>query len=323
MTDVTEFQGVYPILYSLFDSRGQLDREAMRRQVEGCIEYGADGIATLGLATEVQSLTSRERRLLVEWNAEDIGGRVPLAVTIFEPSAEEQVDAVRHAADAGASWVILQPPATVATPDDLKRAFSHVLDASPLPSAIQNAPQFLGLGLSPAEITELCHHHPQLKLIKQEVSAVETAELVQSVAGKLSVFTGRGGLELVDGLRAGVHGLIPAPEYADALIRIWKLHHDGSIEEAERVYRDVLPLAVFIMQSISSLTCYGKLLLCLRLGIAYHQRDPALIPTAFGIRTLLSHARHAGIPLPPDSGPDAMLNANGRGVRASDRDRDF
>ena len=34
------FHGIYPMLYAFFDADGKPDREAMRRQVEGCLVMG-------------------------------------------------------------------------------------------------------------------------------------------------------------------------------------------------------------------------------------------------------------------------------------------
>lgn len=287
--------GVHPILYALFDAEGGLDRAAMRRQVEICIDQGAVGITTLGLATEVRHLTAEQRRQMVEWNTEDIAGRIPLGVTIFAPTPEEQIEAIDHAAATGAGWVILQPSATARDEQSLAAGFSQVLERSVLPAALQNMPQFLGVGLSVGAITQLAENHANLVGVKQEVAATETAELVESVGDRLRVFSGRGGLELVDCVRAGVAGHIPAPEYADYLVEIWRLMAAGDEAAARDVYARILPLATFILQSLDSLTTYGKLLFCLRNGLPFHPRADAPRPTPFGTRSLTSHARHIGI----------------------------
>ena len=59
--------GIYPILYAFYDRSGGLDRDAMRRQVECCVAAGAQGIAVLGLITEVGRLTvaAREQVLTI------------------------------------------------------------------------------------------------------------------------------------------------------------------------------------------------------------------------------------------------------------------
>ena len=103
---MTRPRGVYPILYAFFDERGALDRCAMRRQLEACVAGGAHGIAILGLITEVASLTEGERRSLIEWAAEDLAQRTPLAVTIAGRNVNEQVDLARFAQSNGASWQV-------------------------------------------------------------------------------------------------------------------------------------------------------------------------------------------------------------------------
>ncbi len=287
--------GVHPILYALFDAEGELDREAMRRQVEICVGQGAAGITTLGLATEVRALTAEQRRRVVEWNVEDVAGRVPLGVTIFAPTPQEQLKAVDHAAAAGADWVILQAPASAADEHTLADDFSQVLVRCTLPAAVQNMPQFLGVGLSVAAIGRLADRHANLVAVKQEVSATETAELVASVGTRLQVFSGRGGLELVDCIRAGVTGHIPAPEYAEALVEVWRLMAAGEEAAARDLYARYLPLATFILQSLDSLTVYGKLLFCLRHGLPFHPRPGSARPTPFGVRSLRAHAAYLGI----------------------------
>jgi dihydrodipicolinate synthase/N-acetylneuraminate lyase len=44
-------------VHAFFDAGEELDRQAMRRQVELCLEADVAGIAALGLATEVAKLS--------------------------------------------------------------------------------------------------------------------------------------------------------------------------------------------------------------------------------------------------------------------------
>ena len=104
------FHGIYPMLYAFFDADGKPDREAMRRQVEGCIAGGVHGLAIGGLATECNKLSSEEKLTLFSWVLEDAADRVPVSVTVSAPTASEQVSMVRTAADEGAGWAVLQPP---------------------------------------------------------------------------------------------------------------------------------------------------------------------------------------------------------------------
>lgn len=296
MAEAGRFRGVYPMLYAFFDARGQLDRAAMRAEVEYCVQGGAHGIACLGLGTEVKKLTPEERREVVAWAAEDLAGRLPLAVTVFGATPEEQSAFVEDAAALGADWVILQPPQTgeTWTEDGLVRFFGAVADRSPVPVAIQNAPQFIGVGLSNAGMDALNRNHPNVSLLKAEGSAVETAALIELTRGRMEVFQGRGGLEFPDVMRAGCVGMIPSVESVAVQSRLFELMASGDPRDgaaAERLYASVLPLMVFLMQSVDSFLCYGKRLTAQRLGIErVHDREPALAPTTFGLACLERHA---------------------------------
>jgi 2-keto-3-deoxy-L-arabinonate dehydratase len=205
MVEGVAFRGVYPILYAFFGRDGALDREAMRAQVEHCVATGAHGVAALGLGTEVSKLTPDERLALMEWAAEDLRRRLPLAITVFGATPAEQIVFVEAAARCGADWVILQPPRTgrKITEEDLVDFFGAVADASPLPVAIQNAPQYIGVGLSGRGLDRLSRRHRNVRLLKAEGSAVETRALIELTEGRMAVFQGRGGMELIDVLRAG------------------------------------------------------------------------------------------------------------------------
>ena len=292
---MSEPHGIYPVLYAFFDERGGLDRAAMRRQVEGLVGSGVHGIAVLGLGTEVNKLDLGERRTLLDWAVEDVAGRLPLAVTVAEPSVEGQVAFVAAAAAAGAAWAILQPPAVRDLPEDeYVRFFAVVADRSPLPLAIQNAPQYIGVGLSNAALKALNSTFPRVGIVKAETSALGVAQLIEDTGGALRVFNGRGGLELTDNLRAGCAGLVPGAECADVQARVYDLMRSGGAAdgaEADRLYRSVLPLLVFLMQSLDTMLCYGKRLAAKRLGLEnVYDRGPALRPTPMGLAALDRHA---------------------------------
>jgi 4-hydroxy-tetrahydrodipicolinate synthase len=288
-------EGIWPILYAFFTRDGRLDREAMRRQTKAVLASGAPGMAVLGLATEVGKLSPAERLQVVEWAAEDLGGRIPLAVTIFGATPAEQSAAVRQAAACGAAWVILQPPRQPGiTEAELIDFFGAVIERSPVPAGIQNAPDLIGIGLGPGGIAELARRHENFTVLKGEGPATLIARVVEETDGKLAVLNGRGGLELPDNLRAGCSGLIPAPDCFEPQIAIYEAMRRGDEAEAERIYREILPAIVFVMQSVDHLICYGKRLTAARLGLEVFDRAPGLLPNAFGEAAVARFAKALG-----------------------------
>jgi 2-keto-3-deoxy-L-arabinonate dehydratase len=292
----TPFHGIYPMLYAYFDATGGLDRDSMRRQVEGTIAGGVHGLAVGGLATECNKLSPAEKRQLTEWVLADTAERLTVSVTITEATRQGQIEAVQHAVDHGAGWVVLQPPPVKsATEDDLIRFFGAVADASPVPVGIQNAPQFIGIGLSDAGLIELNRRHPNVSILKAESDALSSARLAQAANGAFTLFNGRNGIDLMDMLRAGFAGVIPSPDACDREARIYQLYRAGDIAGAEAAFRDILPLLMFLMISVEHLVCYGKRLTARRCGIGdVHDRGPAVVPHPFGLETMDFWSRDLG-----------------------------
>ena len=288
--------GIYPMLYAFFSADGSLDRDAMRRQVHACVENGAHGVAVLGLATEVAKLSEPERFQLVEWVAEVLGGRLPLAVTVFGESVNVQVAFARHAQNCGAAWVILQPPRNAAATDgELVAFFGRVMEQLDMPAAIQNAPEYIGIGLSEDGISELASQHSNFSVLKGEGPVLQIRRVIERCGDQLAVFNGRAGLELTDNLRAGCAGMIPGTDLFDLQARCFDAMTSGDEASAEALYAEALPAIVFVMQSIDHLVCYGKRIAAYRLGIGpVYDRSPALTATQFGVDSAMRYAQRLG-----------------------------
>jgi 4-hydroxy-tetrahydrodipicolinate synthase len=284
------------MMYAFFDAADRIDRDAVRRQVAACVAGGAHGIAVLGLATEVAKLSRGERELLVRLVIEEVAGRVPVAVTVSEASVETQAQFIEWAREQGASWVILQPPPQRGMEESwYAQFFADVMKRSELPCAIQNAPEYIGVGLGAESIKRLVDTCPNFTLLKGEGPMLSIRAVIEAVDGRVAVFNGRGGLELLDNLRAGCAGMIPACDTFDYQVRVYELMARGDERSAERIYGEVLPTIVFTLQSLDTLLCYGKRIAALRLGIReVHDRAPALMPTTFGLRCAQRYAEQLG-----------------------------
>ena len=290
------FEGIYPMLYAFFNADGQLDREACRKQVDACIAAGAHGLAVGGLATECNKLSTAEKRQLSDWVLSDTAGRVPVSVTITEATINGQIEMIQAASGNGATWAVLQPPPVKsASESELIKFFGHVADASPIPVGIQNAPQFIGIGLTDAGLIELNKRHPNVSILKAEGDAVLSGQLAAASAGAFDLFNGRNGIDLIDTLRAGFAGVIPSPDAVDVEAHIYNLYRAGEYDEAEREFKEILPLLTFLMISLEHLMCYGKRLTARRIGLdKVFDRTPAQAPTAFGLEVLNHWSKELG-----------------------------
>ena len=282
---VSGYSGIYPMLYCYFDRDGEIYEEPMRIAVSRMIEYKVHGIAVLGLASEVNKLSLRNKIKLLECVCDTNQKSVPLSVTISENSVSGQIEFARIAKECGADWFILQPPPVPnASENQLLDFFSQVIDKIDFMVGIQNAPQYLGYGLSNTGIKELMKRHANFKLIKTELGSCDVKELFDETQGAIDIFNGVGGCELPDVIRAGAAGVIPGSESFDVLLKIYNNMRLNNEPQAEKLYREVLPLLYFLDNNIDHLVSYGKTLLAKRLGVsAGHPALPSTVCSDFGL----------------------------------------
>lgn len=286
---LTDFHGISPVLYAFWDERERLDADAMRHQVERCIAAGAHGITVLGLVTEINKMDRDERLELVRVVGKAINGRIPYSVTIGEPSIDGQASFAEAAADAGADWVILQPPPVKGVSEAaLLRFFSAVADRSPVPVAIQNNPVNLDVWLSTEALVKLVRSHPKISLIKGEGSALAVASLCKAAGDSVRVFAGHGGVEFPLNLAGGCVGLIPAPELLDRQIRVYEQFRSidpAQQAQAHRLHTEVLPWIVMMTRAgVENMLLYGKRLMARRLGLPEPRvRAPGVESNAYGL----------------------------------------
>lgn len=280
-TSRSGFAGVYPMLLAFYDADERLDAAMFAREVDALVRHGAHGAAVLGLGTEINKLSLAERRAALDAVAEALDGRLPFSVTVGENTAEGQIAFARAAVDAGADWLILQPPPVVDVSElTLQRFFGKIADAIDKPIGIQNAPIYLGIGLSDRGLKDLHAQHPNIAIVKIEDGPLAVPPLIEATDGALDIFVGRGGLEMIELLRAGAVGIIPGFETLDRLARVYDLTVEGDEAGAEAAYGEVESVLVFLEQSINHYVTYSREIAGRRLGVetVHHRLGKALTP---------------------------------------------
>ena len=287
--------GIYPMLYAFFDDHGVLRQDPFRRQVDAALGTQASGAAILGLGTEVSKLTFDERVEVLEVVAKRIDGCKPLLVTVYGDTITEQIEFSKRAIQSGASALMLQPPSQKMDDAKLAGFFSEIISAVDCPVGIQNAPEFLGFGLSNQSLIALANDHENFTIAKLECNAVNLESVASELGSSVMLFNGRCGLELPDNLRAGASGLIPAIDTVDKTSEIFAEFTAGTEERADKLYADLLPVLYFIMQGIPHFLTYGKMLAAARLGIELGgSREPSLPETDFGAACIYRFSKHLG-----------------------------
>ena len=291
-------KGIIPMTYCFYNKNNSIDLRAMSDQISLIKKLGSHGIACLGLATEVNKLDFIEKKKIIEIVADISNGTLHIVVTISGKNIKEYKKLIEVAEYYNVSWIVFQPMLKKNITDkDCFNFFNKIIGAVDNKTlvGIQNAKEYIGVGLESPQIRKLYKKYTNFRAIKEEASAILIQNEIKKYPKNLKVFNGRGGQEIIDNFLAGCSGIIPSLDGTDVFLNIYKLIQQKKISEARRVYKKILPSIVFSMQSIDSLVCYGKRICAYRMGIKkIYDRKPGLIPTSFGIKLAKEFADELG-----------------------------
>jgi dihydrodipicolinate synthase/N-acetylneuraminate lyase len=166
-------------------------------------------------------------------------------------STREALDLAAHAAQAGASALMVVPPFydTVEL-DTFKELLREIYAASHLPIMFYNIPSASGLSLTPAEIASLADVEGVRYLKDTSGDAVALTELLQSHADRITTFNGYDTLTFY-GIAAGAKGSVwGATNVIPQLSRqLWDaLAVDGDLVRGRELWAKIYPICRLLEQ---------------------------------------------------------------------------
>jgi len=240
------WRGIFTIPQTPFDTKGRLDEDSLRREVDFCIRAGAHGLVAPVVASEFYVLSDAERECIATILVQEAHGRVPVIIGVTAASHELAADLAHQAAHLGADGVIAMPPHVLKASRDGIYAYYRALSlASDLPVIIQNAPPPLGSALAPSFMVQLCRELEHLDFIKEETLPTGhyiSAILEQNEPAVKGVFGGAAARWMLPELERGACGFMPACQFTDIYVQIWELWEMGDSEGARTLFNKLLPL---------------------------------------------------------------------------------
>ena len=192
---------------------------------------GCRGCAWPQVASEYSTLTEAERMA----GAEAIiatGKRLRPAILIGVqgPDLQTALRYARHAEELGADALISLPPAGHADADSVLEYYKAIGKATSLPLFMQTSGD-----MSVELVLRAAREIPTLGYIKDEAGRSPLArigQLNEQSGGRLHVFTGNHGSTLIDEMRRGSAGCMPAASVADLYAQVWDSWQKGRHKEA-------------------------------------------------------------------------------------------
>jgi 4-hydroxy-tetrahydrodipicolinate synthase len=245
----------------------------------GC---GVTGLTILGVMGEAAKLDTEEavgftRRVIAEC------GAMPVIVGVSAPGFAAMRALARRAMDAGAAGVMIAPPASVRTDDQIVGYFDQAVEAigSDVPFVVQDYPQGTGVIIAPSAIRRIVDAHPSCFMLKHEdwpgLEKLTAVRRMMDEGGmrRVAVLIGNGGVFLDFEMERGADGAMTGYAFPDMLVDVVQLQKAGERDAAHDLFDAHLPLMRYEQQPGPGLAVRKHVLKLRGAILSDAQRKPA------------------------------------------------
>jgi dihydrodipicolinate synthase/N-acetylneuraminate lyase len=247
-----QLRGIFPIAQSPFTENDKLDLESLVEQLRFIDRGRVHGFVWPQLASEWSTLSESERME----GAEALGLaakklRPALVLGVQAPTVDTAVRYAKHAKKVGADAIISLPPADAKDPQAVIGYYKQVGEATDLPLFAQAVGS-----MTVPTLIEMYKSIPNFRYVKDEAGQplFRIKALREQSSGQLKVFTGGHGKTLIDEMKRGFEGTMPAASFADLYAKAWGLWHEGkqkeSMEMFGRVSMIITEISVYGIESL-------------------------------------------------------------------------
>jgi len=244
-----ELKGIMVALITPYTTdKKAIDLAALDEHIDRLIKAGVHGLVPGGSTGEFPALSIDERKTLVEQCVKSANGRVPVIAGTGDLSTERCVDLAKHAAQVGASAVMVVPPFYDAVNlDQLVELFREIHEESGLPIMYYNIPSASGLTLEPEQIASLSQ--VGVKYLKDTSgNGPALTELLFNCEDRVTTFNGWDTLTFY-GLAAGAKGSVWGatniiPELS---MELWDaVAVKGDLKRGRELWAKIWPICKFL-----------------------------------------------------------------------------
>ena len=229
------FSGTGVALVTPFMENGSVDFAAVAKVVDRVVEGGVDYIVVLGTTGETPTLTTDERKALIRFVRDRVGGRTGLVVGVGGNCTREVVATLKTWDLSGYDAILsVNPYYNKPNQEGLYQHFKAVAEASPLPVILYNIPGRTGVNMTPETIARLATDCKNIIGVKEASGNLEQMERVRSLApADFLLISGDDGLT-VEVIKRGGVGVISvlANIYPAETVQIVNLALEGDFEGA-------------------------------------------------------------------------------------------
>jgi 4-hydroxy-tetrahydrodipicolinate synthase len=255
MIDLTKADGLYVIAATPFEDDGAIDFASMDTLIDHYIEAGCTGMTILGMMGEAPKLAAEESVAVVKRFIGRVG-KLPIIVGVTAPGLAAMRALARTSMDLGAAGVMIAPPSTLRTDDQIVNYYAQAVEAigTDVPFVIQDYPLSTTVQMTPEVIRRIVEASPSCLMLKHEdwpgLEKITTLRRFEAEGRMrhISILCGNGGLFLDFEMSRGADGAMTGYGFADTIVEIVRLAAKGDRDAAHDLFDAHLPLIRYEQQ---------------------------------------------------------------------------
>ena len=248
-------KGVYIISATPFTDDGHIDAKSTDRLVDFYHQVGVTGVTILGMMGEAQKLEPSEALQFANQvirRAPDL----PVVVGVSAPGFAAMRTLARSSMDAGAAGVMIAPPITCKTDDQIVTYFQQASTAigADVPFVLQDYPLASGVVISASVIERIIASNPACAMLKHEdwpglekITALRRAEQERGLR-RVPILCGNGGVFLDLELGRGADGAMTGYAFPELLVRMCASQSKGDKTALHDLFDAHLPFMRYEQQ---------------------------------------------------------------------------
>lgn len=247
--------GVYPIAPTAFLDDGTIDTASMDRLTDFYVDCGATGITVLGQLGEAPKLSLEESVRITRAMSARASG-LPIIAGVSSPGFASMRILAQEVMAAGAAGVMIAPPNTLRTDDQIVTYYQQASDAigTDIPIVLQDYPLTFSVQMTPGVIRRMVQEIPAIVMLKHEdwpgLEKITTLRNLEKTGEMrhIAILCGNGGLFLDFEMSRGADGANTGYAFPDMLCDVVRLSRAGETEAAHDLFDAHLPLLRYEQQ---------------------------------------------------------------------------
>ncbi len=246
--DIKAFKGVIPAVLTVFDKEENIDEVGMRQLVSFLIDKGVNGLYLTGSTGEGFTMTSEERKKVVEIVIDETAGRVPVVVHVGAIGTKISIDLAKHAESVGADGISSVPPFYWKfNENQIIKYYEDIASSCSNPMIVYNVPLVGLLGMNAIKRLAKIENVKGIKYTA--LSQYEITQIKDEVGEEFLVYSGADEMAM-SGLIAGADGIVGSfynimPEL---FINIYDAVKNKDLDEAQRLQKQAVEVIMYALQ---------------------------------------------------------------------------